>query len=103
MRSLETLDAGNGGAASLPTSGLMLLCMVVASVAVITMVIFGCGHDDESVSGKPKRKFSKGPCPAVYYSGAADSGATGDSGHHHGGGCGGGGCGGGGCGGNNTA
>lgn len=56
--------------------GVFLLCMVVASISMISMVIFACGDD-----GHPKRHRTSG--------GFAPGG----------GGCGGGGCGGGGCGG----
>lgn len=64
--------------------GIVLLCMVVASISMISMVIFACGDD-----GHPKRHRTNGGF-------APGGGGCGGGG---GGGCGGGGCGGGGCGG----
>lgn len=59
--------------------GIVLLCMVVASISMISMVIFACGDDDH-----PKRHRTNGGF------------APGAGGCSAGGGCGGGGCGGGG-------
>ncbi|KAK9225250.1 hypothetical protein WN943_010291 [Citrus x changshan-huyou] len=69
--------------------GIFLLCMVVASFSMISMVIFACGDD-----GSPKKNRTSGG----FVGGGAGLGGLGGAG---GGGCGGGGggCGGGGCGG----
>ncbi|EOX92862.1 Uncharacterized protein TCM_001723 [Theobroma cacao] len=69
-RELVNLGGSGAGGEAGVSGGLFLLCMIVFSLSIISMVIFACGDNN---SGKPR--------------------------HNHGAGGGGCGCGGGGCGG----
>ena len=70
--------------------GVFLFCLVVASLSMISMVIFACGDDGNSGSARRRRSVGGG-CGG---GGGGDCGGDGGGG---GGGCGGGGGGGGGC------
>ena len=72
--------------------GVFLFCLVVASLSMISMVIFACGDDGTSGSAQRRRSGDGG---GGY--GGSRGGACGGDGGSGGGGCGGGGGGGGGC------
>ncbi|KAL5793602.1 hypothetical protein ACOSP7_002196 [Xanthoceras sorbifolium] len=87
------LESNNGWV----VGGLFMLCVIVASLSVISMVIFVCG--DSKYDHDSSKKRPKPPRSDYYYGGyqgGQDGGDGGGGGH---GGCGGGH--GGGCGGNN--
>ncbi|CAK7339497.1 unnamed protein product [Dovyalis caffra] len=74
----------------------MLLCMIVVSLSIISMVIFACGDSNSGEGHRPRRRggFAGG---GANYAGAGS--ACGGGGGGGGSACGGGGGGGGGCGG----
>lgn len=82
------MDAGG----EIHVSGGFLLFLMVASLSIISMIIFACGDYPSSKRGRDQ---------AGFYSGGGGCGVDGGGGGGEGagGGCGGGGCGGGGCGG----
>ena len=113
---------GNAGQASLvlvSSGGLFLLCMIVMSLSIISMVIFACGDHNSGSPRKKKGDFRRsaahlhggGSHGGIIFSsnyggnmgggggGGCGGGDGGDGGHGHGHGHGGGGGGGCGCGG----
>lgn len=104
-RFLIPLDGANSN--SLGTDidgygGLFLVGVIVASLAMLSMIIFACGHGQDNEGSSKKKKRNRYP-PEYYvfynnYAAAAASDTGGYNGGHHGGDGGsyGGGCGGGG-------
>ncbi|GLT48348.1 hypothetical protein SLA2020_219790 [Shorea laevis] len=75
--------------------GLFLICMIVASLSLISMVVFACGDSGH----KPRRRGDGGGGCGGGGGGGGHGHGHGSGGHGHGHGHGGGGCGGGGGGG----
>ncbi|XP_059285002.1 glycine-rich cell wall structural protein-like [Lycium ferocissimum] len=109
ISSLDVDDSSSKAGAMISYSeGLFLLCVIIFSVLVVSVVVFVCTDHPEKDTVSMKKKKNKpksvGTCASniggagsmIMYSGAGGGGGACCGGSGGGGGCGGGGCGGGG-------